>query len=176
VAAHLDRLGRALEALAARVRDGLAGAIATVVGDAVAQALGTVLADVAIEDARARTRAQPPGPATLWDPTRRPGWYDDPLDPGYPGGAEFDSDDVPPPGPAAQPARLRWARALMAGVQAALWWMRRPGRRTLLSAVGVGVAAGLAALAGGPVAAAATGLAGTALGLAAVADAVRFSP
>jgi hypothetical protein len=177
VAGHLDRLGRALEALAARVRDGLAGAIATVVGDAIAQALGAVLDDVAAGDiARGRARAQSPGPHSLWDQSRRPGWHDDPLDPSY---AEDDDypDDAQRPAPAAAPVRhRRWARALVAGAQAAAWWLRRPGRGTLLAALGVGLAAGLASLAGGPVAAAAAGLAGTALGLAAVADAVRPDP
>ncbi len=171
VAAHLDRLGRALEALAARVRDGLAGAVATVVGDAIAQALGAVLAEAA-ED---KARVQHPPPATLWDRSRRPGWQEDPLDPDYGLEDEYDLDEAPPSVATSRPTKhRRWPRALMAGLQASMWWLRRPGQRTVVAALGVGLTAGLAALLGGPVAAAVAGLAGTALGLAAVSNAVRF--
>jgi hypothetical protein len=62
---------------------------------------------------------------------------------------------------------------LTAGVQAAAWWLRRsPGRPSLLGAACVGLLAGLAAFAGGPVAAA-TGVAASALALVTLADAAR---
>src|SRR5437763_440532 len=60
--------------------------------------------------------------------------------------------------------------ALAAGWRAAGWWLRgQPGRRPLLTALGVGLAAGAVALSPGPLA----GLVGTARGLVALADAAR---
>src|SRR5437588_357108 len=76
-----------------------------------------------------------------------------------------------PPSPAAAPRGGRLCRALAAGCQAAGWWLRRrPGPLPLLTALGVGLAAGLAALVSGP---AGAGVAGAALALLALADAAR---
>src|SRR4051794_27799636 len=69
------------------------------------------------------------------------------------------------------PLEGRWPRALAAGCHAAAWWLtRRPGPLSLLAALGVGLAAALAALFGGP---AGAGVAGTALALLALADTAR---
>src|SRR4051794_34581460 len=57
----------------------------------------------------------------------------------------------PAPPAAAKPREGRWPRALAAGCRAAAWWLgRRPGPLSVLAALGVGLAAALAALFGGP--------------------------
>jgi hypothetical protein len=69
------------------------------------------------------------------DPWRRR--MDDEEDPDYP-----DSSVEPD----ATPSRQRWSAALLATLQAAAWYLRsRPGRLPL-AALGIGLAAGLAAL------------------------------
>jgi hypothetical protein len=64
--------------------------------------------------------------------------------------------------------------ALAAGLKAAAWWLgRRPGKNSVLAAAAVGLATGIAALVGSPLAATLVGMAGSALALFAVADTVR---
>jgi hypothetical protein len=64
--------------------------------------------------------------------------------------------------------------ALAAGLKAAAWWLgRRPGTNSVLAAATVGVATGIAALFGSPLAATLVGMAGSALALLSVADTVR---
>src|SRR5205807_10027464 len=77
----------------------------------------------------------------------------------------------PDPTSTAAPREGRWSRALAAGCHAAAWWLRRrPGPLSLLAALGVGLAAALAALFYGP---AGAGVAGAALALLALADTAR---
>jgi hypothetical protein len=79
----------------------------------------------------------------------------------------------PEPSTQEKPPR-RWVTALASAWQAARLWLRlRPGRYPLLSALVVGLAAGLGTLLCGPPAAAAVGVAGTALGLAALSAGAR---
>src|SRR4029077_13582982 len=112
-------------------------------------------------------------PDAGWDDL---GALDDPDDPGepdeagppWPGRRAATSD---PPSVAPAPHGGRLSRALAAGCQAAAWWLRRrPGPLSVLAALGVGLAAALAALFGGP---AGAGVAGTALALLALADTAR---
>jgi hypothetical protein len=65
-----------------------------------------------------------------------------------------------------------WSREVATGCQAAVWWLRRhPSPFALVAAVGVGVAAGVAALVGGPFVAGTSAVVASALGVLALADA-----
>jgi hypothetical protein len=120
-------------------------------------------------------------PAPLWGgpddvegpyPSR---WPDDPDDRGNePLFDDGDEDEPTFPPPSVEPPPNRWAHALVAGLQAAAWWFRRhTGRSAFLTALGVGLAAALAAYVSGPVLLTAAGLAGALLALTTLADAVR---
>ena len=64
--------------------------------------------------------------------------------------------------------------ALAAGLKAAAWWLgRRPSKNSVLAAATVGVATGIAALFGSPLAATVVGMAGSGLALLSVANTVR---
>jgi hypothetical protein len=79
------------------------------------------------------------------------------------------SSRASPEPPARDNPPQRWVAALASAWQAARLWLRlRPGRYPLLSALLVGLTAGLGTLLCGPPAAAAVGVATTALGLAAL--------
>jgi hypothetical protein len=72
------------------------------------------------------------------------------------------------------PRKSPWGRALAAGCQAAAWWLiQHPGPISVLTALAVGLAAGLAALLSESTAAAGIGLAGLAVTLLALVDAAR---
>jgi hypothetical protein len=87
----------------------------------------------------------------------------------------LEEDDYrPAPAQPPKPRPRQWGVALAAGLKAAAWWLgRRPSRSTVLTAVGVGLATGIAALVGSPLASAVVGVAASGLALLAVADVSR---
>jgi hypothetical protein len=116
----------------------------------------------------------------MWGTSAPSSWPYDPEDRDYSAGMpagyypdeeEDDYQPVPPQPP--QPRPRPWGVALAAGLKAAAWWLgRRPSRSSVLTAVGVGLATGIAALVGSPLAAA-VGIAASGLALLAVADTAR---
>jgi hypothetical protein len=170
LARHLDRLRQALDALGQRLREALAHTVGQAVAGAVREAMQAVLAG-GPRPARpvpgARTR-DPPAP--LWHEPQEPPWPAEADD-------WMEGDEHAEPAPQAlptppQPQSRNLGRALLAGCETAAWWLRRQaGRGTAWAALGLGLAAAVAVLAGGPLAAAGLGLAGTALGLLGLADA-----
>ena len=177
LAERLDELRGSLERLGERLRAGIASAVTATVAEALRDTLLTLLD--APRDCREDHRQDFRQLARPTNQRQRPTWGE--SDYGYPQeeeelrglGYEEEPAYRPEPQSPSRP-RPRWLAALAAGWQAARWWLRRrPGRFPLLSALVVGAAAGLATLAGGPLAAAAVGLVGTALGLLSLADAAR---
>jgi hypothetical protein len=188
--APLDRLCRTLDSLSREVRDAIARAIGQAVSEAVREAVHAVLEEPPLQPEK-------PGcphdlsvrPPPAWEEPDEAYWAGDPdaleepddfLYPDAAGEERFARQTPesfrPPPGQRpAMPRDSRWSQAVTAGLLAAAWWLRRsPGRCSLLSALGVSLIAGLAALVGGPLAAAVAGAAGSALMLLGLADAVRY--
>ncbi len=183
LAAPLDRLGRTLDSLNREVREAVARAIGQAVSEVVREAVHAVLE----EPGWPRDLSVRPPPA--WEEPDQAYWAGDPHAPEepddllYPDTADEErfarqteeSFHSPPAQRPAGPRNDRWSRALKAGFLAGAWWLRRPpGRFSVLSALGVSLLAGLAALVGGPLAAAVAGAAGSGLLLLALADAVRY--
>jgi hypothetical protein len=172
LARHLDRLRHTLDTLGQRLRDALAHAVGQAVAGAVQEAVHVVLANRP-SPARPVPFDRPRAPPALsWEEPAEPPWPDE-----ADGRAQEDWGDEPLPQPASsprQPQPRSFGRALLVGCETAAWWLRRQaGRGTAWAALGLGLAAAVAVLAGGPLAAAGLGLAGTALGLLGLADAAR---
>jgi hypothetical protein len=179
---HVRRLRANLVRLAAEVRAAVARAVGQATGDAVRDALRVILDGPPVEHAPAR---DPPEDADgLWGQPRQRRWpaapYAGHYDPYEIPEREPDSPDDEPDGnltpeaPSEPPPSGAWSRAVAVGFQAAAWWLRRhPGPLALLAAVGVGLAAGLAALVGGPLVAGGSAAAAAALAALALADAAR---
>jgi hypothetical protein len=184
LAAHVRRLRAALARLAAEVRAAIARAVGQATGDAVRDALRVILDGPPAQPA---ARDPPEDADVLWGQPRRPRWPTEPYAGHYDpyhlperetDYLEDDPEDEPDEGLSAErpepPPAGAWSRALAVGCQAAAWWLRRhPGPLALLAAVGVGLAAGLAALAGGPLVAGGSAAAAAALAALALADAAR---
>jgi hypothetical protein len=198
LAGHLGRLGRSFEALAGQVREAIARSIGHTVAEAVAEAVHAALAD-----SPANPDLPPPYPGRpppLWDEADGPAWRDaanhprapdrprDPYavdgprerDPYAPDDDRWNQEDADAPLPGddapAEPRARPWRRAVAAGCRAGAWWLERhPGRWSLVVAVGVGVAAGAAALVSGAPVLGGAGVAAAALGLLALLDAVHGS-
>jgi hypothetical protein len=160
---HLDRLQTSLETLGERLRD----AVSRVVGEAVADAVREVVRLLISLPTTVPPTHSPSVHREEWerrswhDPDRR-SWDDEDEDliPDYEEVASTSQrDDLP--GPA------RWSPAMAVGCQAAAWWLRRQtGRFPVLTTMGLGLTAALAAYAAGPlVVAGGAGLLGAALGL-----------
>jgi len=172
---HAGRLARDLDALGERLRQSAAEAVGRAVGDAVGDAVHAALGGTARPGGFAPTPSFRPSsrPSAGWggrgdspwdpdpyDPQRREPLYDDDYDP-----YRLDPDDdderysgEPAPAPGATPSG-RWSAAVVAGLQASAWWLRRhPGRLPLLTALGVGLAAGMAGLTAATLAGSAVGL------------------
>jgi hypothetical protein len=180
LAAHVRRLRLALARLAAEVRAAVARAVGRATGDAVRDALRVILDGPPPQSPSLR---DPPEEIEgMWGQPRRPRWPADPYAGHYdpyeiperePDYLEDDPDDEPAPeGTSEPPPSGAWSRAVAVGCQAAAWWLHRhPGPLALLVAAGVGVTAGLAALASGPFVAGGSAAAAAALGALALADA-----
>ena len=193
----LGRLHDTLDRVGGRLRQAIAAAVARAAAGAVREAVATLLADpggsgptppLPPDERRPGLPGAPGRP--LWPPAHQglgPGGHRDPEDDPDAGWGDLDDAEEPdeagpawpcrraaPPDPTPAPAKPRegrWPRALAAGCHAAAWWLtRRPRPLSLLAALGVGLAAALAALFGGP---AGAGVAGTALALLALADTAR---
>jgi hypothetical protein len=189
LARHLDRLHDTLEGLGERLREVVSEAVGRAVADAVREAVETLLDNPPESATRPSYHSPPPGrqPSSLWSSSASSSWpyereeyghaadtprqpYDDELlsaeeEDSHPA----DTDEQPP---STRPRR--WDVALAAGLKAAAWWLgRRPGKNSVLAAATVGVATGIAALFGSPLAAALVGMAGSALALLSVAKTVR---
>ena len=186
---HLDRLHDTLEGLSERLREVVSEAVGRAVADAVREAVEALLNTS--PDSPARPSYQPPvpsrQPSNLWGSSASSSWPDEreeygdagstprqPYDDELLSGEEADSY---PADPGEQPPRSRprrWGMALAAGLKAAAWWLgRRPGKNSVLAAAAVGVATGIAALVGSPLAATVVGMAGSGLALLSVASTVR---
>jgi hypothetical protein len=182
---RLGQLSHTLEALGDQLCLGIAQAVAQAASGAVREYLFALLAG-------RRNQPLPPPrppyahrPSSAWD-DRNDSWESWGREAGYHSwhGESHDpwaeGEDDEPYVPASQPvaeakARPRWVTALAASWQASRLWLRlRPvTRRPLLTALIVGVFAGLGTFACGAVAAAALTVVGTALGLVALARLAR---
>src|SRR5436305_1411073 len=137
---QLRRLGGTLTHLQGRVREAVAGEVGKAVADSVAELLTAALGGrLALAG-----RHAPSGPSRYG----RPEWDEDEADwrRGYRrhGDDEDDSDEGDSGTAAKPPAEAALAVALSAG----RWWLTRKG--SPLAAVGVGLAAGVTLLGGGP--------------------------
>jgi hypothetical protein len=171
LAGHLERLRLLLDGLAARLREGVAGAVGRTVAAAVYDAVHDLLHDGVQELTSARYRA---------------GWSDeegdqpwqrrrDPYD-SYPADLDpFGEERLGQPDPDEPAPRWgRWGAALALACHALTLYLRRKGTRyPLAAAVGVGLASALAIYLGGPLLVAGVGLGGSALSLACLADSLR---
>jgi hypothetical protein len=181
LARHLGRLQQHLDAVGEQVRE----AVATAVGRTVAEAVGEAVYDAltpymdpsgAASRYCSRYAERSSRTQQDWDD---PAWRRDASSSNWRDPYAYDSydDDTDTEYRSSlrdEPRSRRWRRAIAAGLQAAAWWLRRhPGHVSLVAALAVGTAAGLAVLAG-HVSGIATLVMST-LGLAYLLDLVRLS-
>jgi hypothetical protein len=185
--AHFARLRHSFDTLAEQVREAIARAIGRTVAEAVSEAVQAVLAEPHGTPALLPAPSQPSSrPRPLWDEPDGRSWPDDrdePYDSGHglnryaeddrlTEDEDLDDDDSADPQPTGRLSLVH--RALAVGCRATAYWLdQHPGRFSLVAAVGVGVAAGVAILITGPSLAGASGVAASALSLLALVDAVR---
>jgi hypothetical protein len=187
LADHARRLQSALESLASQVRAAIARIVGQATGDAMRDAVGVIHDAPPARPTHDDYREERDRP---WSSQRRPSWPNSSYDPyardpydrddderyseperGYIPSEEDEPHHERSVGPE-QPGR--WSHAVATGCQAAGWWLKRhPGRLSVIAAVGVGVAAGVAALFGGHYVAGGSALAASALGILALTDAAR---
>jgi hypothetical protein len=175
--------------LSERLREVVSEAVGRAVADAVREAVETLL-DTSSEAATRPSYPSPPPsrqPSSLWGSSASSTWPSEREEYGYAGSMprqpyanellSAEEEDAYQADTGEQPIRSRprrWGMALAAGLKAAAWWLgRRPGKSSVLAAATVGVATGVAALFGSPLAATLVGMAGSALALLSVADTVR---
>jgi hypothetical protein len=180
VAEHVRRLRDSLVMLTAQVRAAVARVVGQATGNAVRDAL-TVILEGPPTSSFPSSR-DPPGDSGFWPEQRRPHWSAQPDYDRYEEREryepdryqdQYDDDDDVPANPTADPPRgSLWARAVAVGCQAASWFLRRhPGRGSVIAALGVGVAAGVAAVAGGQFVSGTTAVVASALGVLTLAEA-----
>jgi hypothetical protein len=174
LAGHLRRLRYTLDELIDRLREALARAIGDNVAGAVHEAVRALLSDAPTHpQVEYRSTYRPTRSPSAWnDPDESSIWEEEDA---YRRREDDDTDEATMPAPtSADQAPTRWPEALTLGLHAAAWWLRhRVGRRPMLTALGVGLATGLATYVGGPFAAAVVGLAGSALSLLSLADRIQ---
>jgi hypothetical protein len=159
-----------VESLGQRLREALAQVLGQAIGEAIQDAIGHVLLGAA------------PAPARYADPYYAPEYYRDQHEYGreeeYEQRWEESRYAEPRPEPedsVPEESLSRWHTAILAGLQAmALWLGERPGRRALLTALGVGAATGLLAYLAGPVFGAGAAVLSTVVSLLALADGTRL--
>jgi hypothetical protein len=150
---RLVRLADTLGHLKVRVREAVATELGRAVADAVRDLLTAVLRSRPVVDEDAderRSRQGPTDPRADRRPPRDP-WADDDPDPWAGDDPREDPDEhrhQPEPSTTSPPRSASWASAVSVGAVLARWLLTR--RLTLWPCVGVGVALGAAALAGGP--------------------------
>lgn len=139
---QLRHLAGTLTVLRSRVREAVAGEVGKAVADAVAEVLTAALGGRLVHFSRyAGTRSTSYGRSD-WDEPDRHAWDEPQVS------SRFDHDE-----PGDEPARagLRSPEAALAlAWTAGRWWLARRG--SPLGAAGVGLAAGAALMAGGPLA------------------------
>jgi hypothetical protein len=173
---HIRRLRDSLAVLAKQVRAAIARVVGQTTGDAVRDALTVVLDGPPA--ASLPSSRDPPDDRGFWHEGRRPYWSSqqeyDPYD--ERDRYEEDYDDVPAEPAPKQPRSSMWARVVAVGCQAASWFLRRhPGRNCVIFAVGVGIAAGVAAIVGSPLVSGTSAVVVSALGVLSLVDAACFA-
>jgi hypothetical protein len=181
---RLDRLYDALSQLGQRLRESIASLVGQHVGDLVRETVQAVL-EHRLPDSRPRFpsyRESGYRDPSYRDPSYRGPYTREPEDPRYgvpqqPGFWYDEPEDYDPPDPPSNRPATRWWSFLATAFQALGWWVKnQPGRIARISVrrvVGIGAAAGLAALVFGPVAGIFTAIAGSALFLTHLADGMR---
>jgi hypothetical protein len=174
LAEHVRRLRDSLVMLTAQVRAAVARVVGQATGNAMRDAL-TVILDGPPASSLPSGR-DPPDDRGFWH-EQRPHWSShrhdeyDPYDERDRYEEEYDDDRPADPG-ADQPRSSLWARAFSIGCQAASWFLHRhPGSTSVIAAVGVGFAAGIAALIGSPFISGTSAVVASALGVLTLADA-----
>jgi hypothetical protein len=170
VAERLERLLTTVESLGQRLREALAQVLGQAIGDAIQDAISHALVGAA------------PAPARYEDPYYAPEYYRDQQDYGREEEYEqrweesrYTDQRHEPEVSAPEESLSRWHTAILAGLQAmALWLGERPGRRALLTALGVGATTGLLAYLAGPVFGAGAAVLSTVVSLLALADGTRL--
>jgi hypothetical protein len=175
LAGHIDRLRDTLELLGEGLRKTVARAVGQTVAGAAQDAIHSLLTKspaIPGPGATSPFDRQPRDPWTDQDPGTYPTWRDGPG--GCYGPTAGNDIDEYAAEPAPDSPGRRWGLALAVGCQTAAWWLRRQtGHFASVAAVGVGMAAALAAYISGPALVAAVGLSSRALSLARLIDAAR---
>jgi hypothetical protein len=174
LAGQAERLRRSLESLGERLRESIAGEIARAVAAAVCEAARAALGCRPADEFR-RPHTRPGGRPEMWDDPRESAWSDgladEPLRDEWGGGRWDEPEDLPdraPAPPAHRPPESgRGAEALPQQRQGLLWWLRGRGWWT---ALGAGLLAAAAALAGNSLLASVAGVAAAVSGLLALSD------
>jgi hypothetical protein len=171
VAERLEHLLTTVESLGQRLREALAQVLGQAIGEAIQDAISHALLGAA------------PAPARYGDSYYAPEY--EPYAQEYGREEEYEqhrweesryAEPRPEPEDSAPEESLsRWHTAILAGLQAmALWLGQRPGRRALLTALGVGAATGVLAYLAGPVFGAGAAVLSTVVSLLALADGTRL--
>ncbi len=168
LAEQAERLRRSLESLGQQLREGIAGEVARSVAAAVSKAVRAALDCRPVNEFR-RPYARPARPSAAWDDPRSTDWsdgFDDELSDEWDGRRWDEPDEMthrpsPPTETPVQPT------VLPLGWQGLLWLLGRRGR---WAALGAGLLAAAAALAGNPLLASAAAVAALVTGLLALSD------
>ena len=183
---RLERLYEALSRLGQRLRESIASVVGEHVGEVVRETVQAVLEN-RLPDSRPRLpsyREQSYRESGYRDPSYREPSYRGPYshhqeDPRYgvpqqPGFWYDEAEEYDPPDPPSNRPATRWWSFLATAFQALGWWIKsQPGCIYMRRVVGIGAAAGVAALVFGPVAGVLTAVAGSALFLTHLADGMR---
>jgi hypothetical protein len=187
LAGQLGRLHDTLERIAGEVRAAIARAISQATGETVREALRVIL-DGPLERPGYHDRTDDRDGG--WGQSRRPTWpstrssydsysrdpyerdpYEDPDEDRQRRYADPDQES-PADEPSSTHRQGSWSRVVAVGCQAAAWWLRRhTGPFSLVTAAGIGIAAGFATFVSSPLVSGASAVAASALGLLALADA-----
>jgi hypothetical protein len=169
LAGQAESLRRSLESLGQRLRESIAGEVARAVAAAVCEAVRAALGCRPVDSYR-RDHVLPGRTSAAWDRPRQDEWSDglddEPLRDGWDGDRWDEPEGVPDRAPA-PPATGRNTEALPLLWQGLLWWLRGRGWWT---ALGAGLLAAAAALAGNPLLASVAGVAAAVSGLLALSD------
>ena len=171
LARHLSHLRQTLDDLRERLSNSLAHAIGQAVADAVREAVQVVLADSSFHTALPNYRAyQPTRSSPLWNDLEE-GERERECTGLWPE-QEDDLDGTALSSEPEHPKQARIGQAIVLGLQAAAWWLKRKKDRfPVLSALGLALVITWAVYAGGPMAG--VGLMGSGLGLISLAKATE---
>jgi hypothetical protein len=170
VAERLEHLLTTVESLGRRLREALSQVLGQAIGEAIQDAIGHVLLGAAPPPARYADHYYNPEYEHYAQEYGREEEYEQRWEE-----SRYAEPRPEPEDPAPEESLSRWHTAILAGLQAmALWLGERPGRRALLTALGVGVATGLLAYLAGPVFGAGAAVFSTVVSLLALADGTRL--